>query len=239
MIVSRIYTAVYGFICVNGWRGPWAIFDIYGGTPHVPTLIGITVVGSVVLVFCKGLRNISSTPFGVSTDHSKGYFVAPTMFKSSVREKSAKIYELERYFVLCNNHWILEFKGKNYWSDCDNINRKMSKFLAFISRHRMSPDFISLIVHFRWLWSVLWWYWCGEVCGFYSTYLFSRVIHHYLPGILWWVGAKHIFPYIFCIRRELKMISSICLYDCQIFIYMAFKTFLRICFSIITNPDRY
>lgn len=86
MVVSRIYTAIYGFICVNGWRGPWAILDLYS-TPHVPTLIGITIVGTVLLMFFKGLRNISSTPFGVSTDHSKDYFVAPTMFKSSVREK--------------------------------------------------------------------------------------------------------------------------------------------------------
>lgn len=84
MVVSRIYTLVYGFICVNGWRGPWALLDIYS-TPDIPTLIGITVVGSVLLVFCKGLRNISSTPFGVSTDHSKDYFVAPTMFKANVR----------------------------------------------------------------------------------------------------------------------------------------------------------
>lgn len=111
MVVSRIYTAVYGFICVNGWRGPWAILDLYS-TPHVPTLIAITVIGSVFLVFVKGLRNISSTPFGVSTDHSKDYFVAPTMFKSSVREicrKNAKII-----FVPTEKNWT-RFYGQFYY----------------------------------------------------------------------------------------------------------------------------
>lgn len=83
MVVSRIYTLIYGFICIAAWRGPWALMDMYC-TPHIPTLTAVTVISTVLLVFCKGLRNVSSTPFGVSTDHSKDYFNNPTMFKSSV-----------------------------------------------------------------------------------------------------------------------------------------------------------
>lgn len=89
MIVSRIYTAVYGSICIAAWCGPWTLLDLYT-EPHIPTLISVTVICTVFLVFCKGLRNITSTPFGVSTDHSKDYFVTPTMFKSSVRITSEK-----------------------------------------------------------------------------------------------------------------------------------------------------
>lgn len=86
MLISRIYTAIYGIICVNGWRGGWLLMDIY--VPQsVSVLFAITVVSSILLVFCKGLRNISSTPFAISTDHSKDYFVVPTMFKASVRNK--------------------------------------------------------------------------------------------------------------------------------------------------------
>lgn len=84
MLFSRIYTAVYGIVCVNGWRGGWTLMDQYV-PPSVPTLFAITFVSAIMLASCKGLRNISSAPFAISTDHSKDYFVVPTMFKSSVR----------------------------------------------------------------------------------------------------------------------------------------------------------
>lgn len=84
MLISRIYTAIYGIICVNGWRGGWMLMDQYC-PPSVPTLFVIAIVSSILLAFVKGLRNISSTPFAISTDHSKDYFVVPTMFKTSVR----------------------------------------------------------------------------------------------------------------------------------------------------------
>lgn len=84
MIVSRMYTAIYGFICISAWRGPWTLLDLYS-KPDIQTLVIIISVCTILLMICKGLRNISSTPFGVSTDHSKDYFVTPTMFKSSVR----------------------------------------------------------------------------------------------------------------------------------------------------------
>ncbi|XP_031623853.1 uncharacterized protein LOC116341117 isoform X3 [Contarinia nasturtii] len=94
MIVSRIYTAIYGFVCISAWRGPWALLDLYSES-RIWTLIIVTVICIVLLVFCKGLRNISSTPFGVSTDHSKDYFVTPTMFKSSASKEPAF------YFIDC------------------------------------------------------------------------------------------------------------------------------------------
>lgn len=85
MIFSRIYTALYGIICVNGWRGGWMLMDQY--VPQSILVIAIIAsVCSVLLAFVKGLRNVTSTPFAISTDHSKDYFVVPTMFKTSVRK---------------------------------------------------------------------------------------------------------------------------------------------------------
>lgn len=52
---------------------------------HVPhnlgTIFTITFVSTVFLVLMKGMRNISATPFAISSDHSKEYFSVPTMFK--------------------------------------------------------------------------------------------------------------------------------------------------------------
>lgn len=85
MLISRIYTAIYAIVCVNSWRGAWLLNDIYV-PPSVCYLFIITFLSSIFLVLWKGLRNISSTPFAISTDHSKDYFVVPTMFKASVRK---------------------------------------------------------------------------------------------------------------------------------------------------------
>lgn len=84
MIFSRIYTAIYGIVCVNGWRGGWTLMDIYITNKTVPMYFSILMISCVLLAFCKCLRNITASPFAISTDHSKDYFAVPTMFKSSV-----------------------------------------------------------------------------------------------------------------------------------------------------------
>lgn len=83
MIISRMYTAVYGIVCVNGWRGGWTLMDLFI-PKSVSTYLAILMISCILLAFCKGLRNISSSPFAISTDHSKDYFAVPTMFKASV-----------------------------------------------------------------------------------------------------------------------------------------------------------
>lgn len=84
LLGSRLYTAIYGIICVNGWRGGWLLMDQY--LPFaVPTMLAFTLFSALALALLLGLRNISGTPFAISTDHSKDYFVIPTRFKSSVR----------------------------------------------------------------------------------------------------------------------------------------------------------
>lgn len=89
LLFSRFYTIVYSIICVNGWRGGWMLMDQY--VPQtLPILSALTVVCTVLLALCKGLRNITSSPFAISTDHSKDYFTVPTMFKSSVSAAGAR-----------------------------------------------------------------------------------------------------------------------------------------------------
>lgn len=83
MIISRMYTAIYGVVCVNGWRGGWNLMDLFI-SKTVAIYFSILIISCVLLAFCKGLRNISASPFAISTDHSKDYFSVPTMFKSAV-----------------------------------------------------------------------------------------------------------------------------------------------------------
>lgn len=105
MIISRIYTAIYGVVCVNGWRGGWSLMDLYI-PKKVHTYFAILMISCILLAFCKGLRNISASPLAISTDHSKDYFAVPTMFKASVRiahkntKENVKLFEI--YDETCN-----------------------------------------------------------------------------------------------------------------------------------------
>jgi hypothetical protein len=82
-IVSRLYTAIFGFVCVNSWRGVWRLLEYYTGH-HIEPLLGTTVASIVALAALRTLRNISSPPFSITTDCCDGYFRVPTMFRVSV-----------------------------------------------------------------------------------------------------------------------------------------------------------
>lgn len=82
--VSRLYTAIYAFTCVNSWRGAWELLDRYTD-PDVNTVLAITMVSVISLATMRGLRNVSATPFGIVMDSVNGYFEVPTMFRTTVR----------------------------------------------------------------------------------------------------------------------------------------------------------
>lgn len=83
-LVSRIYTALYAFTCVNSWRGAWELLDTYTEM-DVNTVLATTFVSVISLAAMRALRNVSATPFGIVMDSVKGYFEVPTMFKTTVR----------------------------------------------------------------------------------------------------------------------------------------------------------
>lgn len=89
MVVSRLYTLIFGLVGIMAWLGLWDILDIYCPS-DIYTLAMLTFISTILLVICKGLRNVSSPPFGISTDNSKDYFTITTMFKSSVRYSMSK-----------------------------------------------------------------------------------------------------------------------------------------------------
>lgn len=87
-IISRLYTAIYGVICVNGWKGVWQLIDYY--TPMtIPSVVLFTIPPIVCLVVLKCLRNISAAPFTICIDAPNEYFDIQTMFKISVRQPTS------------------------------------------------------------------------------------------------------------------------------------------------------
>lgn len=83
-VCSRLYTACYGFMCVNGWRGPWILLDYYIGS-DITIQATLSAISIVLLALMKGLRNVSAPPAALATDHVTNYFYIPTMFRVKVR----------------------------------------------------------------------------------------------------------------------------------------------------------
>ncbi|KAJ9588607.1 hypothetical protein L9F63_028090, partial [Diploptera punctata] len=81
-LVSRLYTAIFGFVCVNLWRGAWKMLDRYTGL-EIWSVLATMLVSVVALAAMRTLRNISAPPFAVATDGYEGYFQVPTMFRVS------------------------------------------------------------------------------------------------------------------------------------------------------------
>lgn len=82
---SRIYTGIYGVVCVNCWRGGWQLVDHYTARNMV-TILSVTIFAIIALTLLKALRNVGATPFVVVNDNSREYFDVPTMYKKSVRK---------------------------------------------------------------------------------------------------------------------------------------------------------
>lgn len=82
-LVSRLYTVVFGVVCVNGWRGPWHLLH-FQSKSEINSILATTIVSVVALAVTRTVRNIISTPFGVCADNAKGYFDVITMFRVSV-----------------------------------------------------------------------------------------------------------------------------------------------------------
>lgn len=87
---SRLYTSIYGVICVNCWRGGWQLIDHYTAR-NMTTILSITIFAIISLMALKTIRNVTAPPFLVVTDTSQGYFDVPTMYKKSVRRFNASL----------------------------------------------------------------------------------------------------------------------------------------------------
>lgn len=82
--VSRLYTAVFGIVCVNMWRGAWLICDWLTSVDSLAIISVVTLVALLFLIGTRTLRNLGAAPYTVVMDHKSDYFEVDTMFKISV-----------------------------------------------------------------------------------------------------------------------------------------------------------
>lgn len=82
--VSRLYTAVFGIVCVNMWRGAWMICDWLTSIDSLAIISVVTLVALLFLIGTRTLRNLGAAPYTVTMDHKSDYFEVDTMFKIPV-----------------------------------------------------------------------------------------------------------------------------------------------------------
>lgn len=110
--VSRLYTAVFAFCCVNSWRGAWKLLDLYTGLAAY-TVWSLTLSSVVILACAKMLRNISAPPFTIVTDRREGYFEVPTLFKTG--SKDTWLYVLDCFFSVFIIGTLVVFVWRGFW----------------------------------------------------------------------------------------------------------------------------
>lgn len=85
-VFSRFYTYVYGFVCVNNWRGIWFLHWHYI-FPNEANIKWVTMVALLLIVVLRGSRNIMASPFALQVDQPRDYFAVRTMFQKVVRKE--------------------------------------------------------------------------------------------------------------------------------------------------------
>ncbi|XP_014606771.1 PREDICTED: uncharacterized protein LOC106788212 [Polistes canadensis] len=110
---SRIYTAVFGFCCVNAWRGAWQALDLY--TELIPRTVSLTTAASLLaLAIMRAIRNVSAPPFSLSLDSCPGYFQVQTMFRVN-NTRGWSLYLLDCAFSVGVVGTLVVFVWRGVW----------------------------------------------------------------------------------------------------------------------------
>ncbi|XP_049301667.1 uncharacterized protein LOC125775166 isoform X2 [Anopheles funestus] len=112
-IGSRMYTTIYGVVCVNGWRGGWQLIDLY--TTHDVLYVVLITLGCLFILAClKGVRNVMGTPFLIINDSRREYFDVPTYFKLT-GSKDPGLYVLDCMFSVLVIGSLVVFVWRGLW----------------------------------------------------------------------------------------------------------------------------
>uniref|UniRef100_A0A182MCL9 Fuseless n=1 Tax=Anopheles culicifacies TaxID=139723 RepID=A0A182MCL9_9DIPT len=112
-IGSRMYTTIYGAVCVNCWRGGWQLIDLY--TTHDVLYVVLITLGCLFILAClKGVRNVMGTPFLIINDSRREYFDVPTYFKLT-GSKDPGLYVLDCMFSVLVIGSLVVFVWRGLW----------------------------------------------------------------------------------------------------------------------------
>ncbi|XP_058119882.1 uncharacterized protein LOC131282408 [Anopheles ziemanni] len=176
---SRMYTAIYGVICVNGWRGGWQLIDLY--TTHDVLYVVLITLGCIFILAClKGVRNVMGTPFLIINDSRREYFDVPTYFKLT-GSKDPGLYVLDCMFSVLVIGSLVVFVWRGLWVLLDlklfPHDQGTSAWASVIIGYGVTGLTFSLQPLMRWTCDRLTGFWRVVVADFFLFFSFIGTIN--------------------------------------------------------------
>lgn len=84
LILSRLYTKLFAVSCISMWRGTWTICDFISGETTLLFTAIYTSLSFSYMLYSRSVRNLLATPFLLSPDWHKVYFVVDNFFQTQV-----------------------------------------------------------------------------------------------------------------------------------------------------------
>ncbi|XP_065088997.1 uncharacterized protein fusl isoform X2 [Ochlerotatus camptorhynchus] len=186
-IGSRLYTEIYGTICVNTWRGGWEMINLYT-THDVATVLVITLGCALLLAMLKGLRNITASPFYVVNDHRREYFDVPTYFKLT-GSKEPGLYVLDCMFSVLVIGSLVVFVWRGLWVLLDlklfPEDHALSAWASVLIGYGVTAVIFSLQPLMRWT--------CDRLSGIWRVIVADLFLFFsFLATINVWRGVWHL-----------------------------------------------
>ena len=83
VLVSRIFSYIYGFGILNFWRGIWNITDHFAGKDLKWSLV-CYAISKLILIVLRSVSSSVSSPFVITKDHRDDFYKAYTLCRSEV-----------------------------------------------------------------------------------------------------------------------------------------------------------
>ncbi|XP_055836649.1 uncharacterized protein LOC129905230 isoform X2 [Episyrphus balteatus] len=194
---SRGYTAIFGVICVNMWRGAWNICDLLTSKTSLGVILLLTVVSLFILTATRTSRNLTAAPFVVAIDGRQMYFDISTFFDT--RFNRPGLYLLDTFFSVIFVGTLVVISWRGVWGSLDLVfyrkNTEMSALGSLVIGYGIV--FITFVLQpcFRWI--------CDSSTG--KLKLFLADIYYMLSFMgavnvwrgIWMILDIHLYPGIF------------------------------------------
>ncbi|XP_054743504.1 uncharacterized protein LOC129248094 [Anastrepha obliqua] len=146
-VISRSYTAIFGIVCVNMWRGSWILCDWLTSADSLIIIAAVTLICMMFLVATRTVRNLSAAPYAVAMDHKSDYFDVDTMFKIPGFHQPG-LYVLDTLFSVLVIGTLVVIVWRGVWGIMDitfyPFDRKKSSWSSLILGY--TTVFITFVI---------------------------------------------------------------------------------------------
>lgn len=117
---SRGYTAIFGIICVNMWRGVWNLCDFLTSRTSLGVIVILTLIAVCLLIATRTSRNLTAAPFVVVVDSRQMYFDISTFFHTHKYHRPG-LFILDTFFSAIFVGILVVIAWRGVWGSLDLV----------------------------------------------------------------------------------------------------------------------